>query len=111
MQRDKEALQDRKQMFGREARNYLLDEDKIDRYRSCFGNSPFTIYRDETNEEAKRSESVLNALREIDRCFVLEDADGIREIMKNAGADPELSNWNKLRIVNECKAALFDLRI
>ena len=29
MHRDRETLQGRKQMFGRESRNYLLDEDKI----------------------------------------------------------------------------------
>ncbi|MBR4514514.1 MAG: hypothetical protein IKO61_06470 [Lachnospiraceae bacterium] len=27
MQRDRETLQDRKQMFGREVRNYRLEED------------------------------------------------------------------------------------
>ncbi len=110
MQRDKETLKDRKQMFGRETRNYLLDEDKIDRYRSFFGGSPDTIFRDEDNDDAK-AEAVLHELNSIDRCFVNEDADGIREIMKKAEADTELSNWNKLRIVNECKSALLELRI
>lgn len=89
MQRDKVTLKDRKQMFGRETRNYLLDED---------------------NDDAK-AEAVLHELNSIDRCFVNEDADGIREIMKKAEADTELSNWNKLRIVNECASALLELRI
>ena len=39
------------------------------------------------------------------------DEAGIKEIMKKAEADPELSNWNKLRIINECKSALFELSI
>ena len=108
-QRDKEALQDRKQMFGREVRNYLLDEDKIDRYRSFFGGSPWTILREETNEDAKRSEAVIGELNGIARCFVDEDRDGIIEIMRRAEADPEMSNWNKLRILNEGTSALFDL--
>ena len=111
MQRDKETLQDRKQMFGREVRNYLLDEDKINRYRSFFGDSPYTIFREETSEADKNAEAVINELNGIDRCFVNNDTDGINEIMKRAEADPALSNWNKLRIVNECKLALFDLRM
>ena len=111
MQRDKETLQGRKQMFGREVRNYLLDEDKINRYRSFFGDSPYTIFREETSDADKNAEAVLNELNGIDRCFVNNDADGINEIMKRAEADPAFSNWNKLRIVNECKLALFDLRM
>ena len=109
MQRDKETLQDRKQMFGREVRNYLLDEDKINIYRSFFGDSPYTIFREETNEAAKKSEVIINELNSINRCFVNDDADGINEIMKKVEANIELSNWNKLRIINECKSALFDL--
>jgi energy-coupling factor transporter ATP-binding protein EcfA2 len=50
MQRDKDTLQDRKQMFGREARNYLLDEDKIDNYRRFFGDRPDTVFREEKEE-------------------------------------------------------------
>ena len=107
MQRDKETLKDRKQMFGREVRNYLLDEDKIDRYRSFFGGSADTVFRDEANEDA----IVLSALNSIDRCFVNDDADGIRAIMKEAEADTGLSNWNKLRIINECNSALLELRL
>ena len=109
MQRDKETLADRKQMFGREVRNYLLDEDKINIYRSCFGESPFTIYREETGEDAKRSEFVVNELKTIDKCYVNDDADGIREIMKNAEANTGLSKWDKLRILNECQSALLGL--
>ena len=111
MKRDKETLQNRKQMFGREVRNYLLDEDKIDNYRSFFGDKPDTIFRDETGEAEKRSEAVRNELNSIDRCFVNADAAGINEIMKKAEANAELSNFNKLRIINECRAALFELRI
>ena len=109
MQRDKETLQDRKQMFEREVRNYLLDEDKINRYRSYFSNRPDTVLRAETNESPNRSEIVLNELNSIDKCFVNDDADGIKEIMKKAEANTELSGWNKLRIINECKFALLDL--
>ena len=111
LQRDKKALQERKQMFGREVRNYLLDEDKIDLYRRFFGESPYTIFREETNEADKKSEAVINELNGIDRCFVNNDTDGIREIMKKAEENAELSNWNKLRIINECKLALLDLCI
>ena len=111
MQRDRETLQDRKEMFGREVRNYLLDEDKINRYRSFFGDSPDTIFREETNEAAARSEAVIHELNSIDKCFVNDDAGGINAIMKNAEANADLSNWNKLRIINECQAALLDLRI
>ena len=106
MQRDKETLQDRKQMFGREVRNYLLDEDKINSYRSFFSDSPDTIFREETSDAAKKSEIVINELNSIDKCFVYDDADGIIEIMKKAEENTELSNWNKLRIINECKSAL-----
>ena len=111
MQRDKETLQDRKQMFGRAVRNYLLDEDKINSYRSFFGASPYTVFRDEASEADKNAEAVLNELNSIDECFVNDDADGINEIIKKAQTDPELSNWNKLRIINECNLALLDLRI
>ena len=111
MKRDKEALQDRKEMFGRAVRNYLLDEDKIDNYRKFFGENPETIYREEESEASKQAETVINELRSIDKCFVNDDADGIRKIMKKAEADPELSNWNKMRIINECSLALVDLRI
>ena len=111
MQRDKETLQDRKQMFGREVRNYLLDEDKINSYRSFFGERPETVFREETNEAVHKSEVVINELNGIDRCFVNGDADGISEIAKNAEANTELSNWNRLRIINECQAALLELRV
>ena len=111
IQRDKETLQDRKQMFGREVRNYLLDEEKIDSYRRFFSACPDTIFREETNEAAKQSEYVINELSSIDKCFVNDDPDGITEIMKKAEANMELSNWNKLRIINECKTALLELRI
>ena len=110
MQRDRETLQDRKQMFGREVRNYLLDEDKINRYRSFYGEKPETIFREETNDAAKAEEYVINELNSIDRYFVNEDADGICSILKRAEANTEISNWNKLRIINECTSALFDLR-
>ena len=106
MQRDLEAVQDRKLMFGRETRNYLLDEDKIDRYRRFFGDSPDTIFRDETDETM-----ITNELNSIDICFVNHDAGGIIEIMKKAQANTQLSNWNRLKIINECNSALLDLRI
>ena len=110
MQRDKEAIQDRKQMFGREVRNYLLDEEKINSYRSFFSGQPDTVFREETNEADKKSEAVINELKRIDGFFVNDDADGITGIMRAAEADTELSAWNKLRIINECQSALFDLR-
>jgi Fe-S cluster assembly ATPase SufC len=110
MQRDKETIQDRKQMFGREVRNYFLDEDKINSYRSFFGASPYTVFREETSEADKNAQAVLEELNSIDRCFVNGDADGINKIMKNAETNPGFTNWNKMRIINECKFALFDLR-
>ena len=64
MQRDRETLEDRKQMFGRETRNYLLDEEKISRYRSFFGDRPETIFRAETNENPKIPE-VIEKTREL----------------------------------------------
>ena len=109
MQRDRETLQDRKQMFGREVRNYLLDEDKINVYRSYFGGRPETIFREETSEAAKRSESVVSVLNSIDACFMNEDANGLLAIMKNAEESAELSSLNRLRIINECRAAAFEL--
>ena len=110
MQRDKEELKDRKQMFGREVRNYLLDEDKINAYRIFFGNNPETVLRAETNEAAKKDEAVISELNSVNECFVIEDADGINEIMKKAEANTELSDWNKLRIISDCKSALADLQ-
>ena len=107
--RDKDELQDRKEMFGREVRNYLLDEDKIDSYRDYFANSPETIYREEANEYAKINEAVLNEINSINRCFVNNDANGINEIMKKAEANDELPKWSKLIIINECQSALFEL--
>ena len=109
-QRDREELQERRQMFGREVRNYFLDEDKINVYRSFYGGRPGTVFRTETNEAEKKSEAVVNELKSIDRCFVNEDADGINAILNKAEANTELSSWNRLRIINECKTALFDLR-
>ena len=108
-QRDKEELADRKQMFGREVRNYLLDEDKIDRFRDYFGSKPETIFREETNEATKKEEAIINELNSINKCFVNEDANGIIEIRKRAEANTELSRWDKLRIISECQAALFEL--
>ncbi|MBQ9872054.1 MAG: hypothetical protein IJM27_08970 [Eubacterium sp.] len=110
MQRDKETLRDRKQMFGREVRNYLLDEDKINKYRVFFGDKPDTVLRAETKDSAKKDEAVVRELNRINSFFVNEDADAISEIMKKTEADTELSNWNKMRIINECGSALFDLR-
>jgi hypothetical protein len=109
MQRDKEALQERKQMFGRETRNYLLDEGKIDIYRNFYGDKPDTIFREESGEAAKQREEVINELKSIDTCFINGDADGITEILHRAEANVELSTWNKMKIYNECKAALLEL--
>ena len=111
MQRDKETLEDRRQMFGREVRNYLLDEDKIDRYRDFYADSPFTIFRDETSETDKKAAVMVSELNSIDRCFVDGDADGIKEILNTVKTDPALSYWYKLRIINECELALLDLDI
>ena len=104
MQRDKDTLQDRKQMFGREARNYLLDEDKIDNYRRFFGNSPDTVFREEKDENR-----IINELNNIDKCFVNDDANGIIEIMNRAKANTKLSCFTKQLIIHECKTALLEL--
>ncbi|MCR4846418.1 MAG: hypothetical protein K5865_06755 [Eubacterium sp.] len=109
MQRDKEEIKSRKQMFGREVRNYLLDEDKINAYRIFFGNKSETILRAETNEAAKKDEAVVNELNLINEYFANENADGINEILKKAEANTDLSEWNKIRIISECKSALTDL--
>jgi hypothetical protein len=104
MQRDKDAVQDRKQMFGRETRNYLLDEDKINKYREYFGDRPDTVFREEQDESA-----FIKALNGIDKCFVNEDANGLLEIMKNAKASNLLSGPEKQMVAHECKAAALDL--
>ena len=105
MKRDKEELQNRKNMFGRETRNYLLDENKIDNYRNYFKDKPNTIYRDEANEDA----IVIKEINKINECFVNGDIDTIKEIMKKAEANNNLLKLNRLIIINECKLALFDL--
>lgn len=107
MQRDKEELKNRKDMFGRETRNYLLDEDKIDIYRNFFKEKPNTIFRDEANEE----EIVIKEINKINECFVNNDIDTIKEIMKKAESNNNLLKLNKLMIINECKLALLDLNI
>ena len=109
MQRDQETLHDRKEMFGRETRNYLLDEDKINSYRDFFSDRPETIFREESGEASKQDEIVLNELNRIDAFFVNEDANEIIKVMKAAEANTELSTLNKLRIINECQSALFEL--
>ena len=106
MKRDKEELQDRKNMFGRETRNYFLDEEKIDKYRNFFKEQSNTIYRDEANED----EIVVKEINRINECFVNEDIDSINEIMKKADSNKNLLKVNRLRIINECKLALFDLK-
>ncbi len=111
MQRDKAALQDRKQMFGREVRNYLLDENKINCFRSYFSSSPLTIFREEVNDADRQAEAVRNALFAIEECFVNGDTDGIAEIRKKAEENAELSVWNKVRIFNECTSALTDSKL
>ena len=111
MQRDRETIQDRKEMFGREVRNYLLDEDKIDRFRDYYADTPYTVFREETNEADKKAEAVLAELNGIDRCFVNGDADGIKEILKKAQTDDDLTYLNKLRLINECEMALLDLGV
>ena len=109
MKRDRETVRNRKEMFGREVRNYLLDEDKIDRYRSFFGGLPGTVFREEASDAARQEEIVNSELNRIDACFVDGNADGITEIRKNAEEDSGLSSWNRLRIMNECTLALMDL--
>ena len=99
MQRDKDAVQDRKQMFGREARNYLLDD-----YRRFFGNKSETVFREEKDETG-----IVNELNNIDRCFVNDDANGIVEIMNRAKANTKLSKGAKQLIIHECKSALLEL--
>ena len=111
MHRDKTAMKERRRMFEREARNYLLDEDKINIYRSFYGDKEETIFRWENKEITKNVEYVLNQLHNIDRCFVNNDPAGIKEIQKKAMASGELSKWDKARIINECQLALTDLRM
>lgn len=106
MQRDKGAVQDRKQMFGRETRNYLLDEDKINKYREYFGDKPETVFREEQDESAFKK-----AMSGIDKCFVDEDANGLLEILKNAEASNALSGWEKQMVALECRSAVMDLFI
>ena len=91
-------------MFGRETRNYLLDEDKIDKYRAYFGDKTDTVFREEQDENA-----ILKALNGIDKCFVNEDANGLLEIMKSSKADSLLSNWEKQMVAHECRSAVLDL--
>ena len=110
MQRDRETVRNRKDMFGREVRNYLLDEDKIDRFRSFFSGLPDTVFREETSEAAKQEEAVNSELNRIDACFVEKDADGIAGILKKTEEDSGLSSMSRLRIVSECNLALLDLR-
>ena len=109
--RDKEELQNRKEMFGRETRNYLLDEDKINSYRKFFGEKPETIFREEENEADKKAEATVNELKSIDECFINGDAEGINEIMRKAEASSELPNLHRLMIINECKSALIELHM
>lgn len=47
--RDKEELNDRKKMFSREFRNYLLDENKINKYRKYYENLPETELKKEVS--------------------------------------------------------------
>lgn len=103
-QRGKDAVQERKQMFGRETRNYLLDEDKIDKYREYFGDKPDTVFREEQDES-----EIIKALNGIDKYFVNEDANGLLEIMKNAKASSKLSGWEKQMVTYECRSAALDL--
>ena len=109
MQRDKETLQDRKQMFGREVRNYLLDEEKINSYRKYLGDSPDTIFREEPDDAPKKIDIVINEVDSIDKCFVNGDKDGITAIMKKAEENAELSNFSRLWIINECRSAMEEL--
>jgi energy-coupling factor transporter ATP-binding protein EcfA2 len=111
LHRDKATLQDRKKMFGREARHYLLDEDKINSYRSFFGKSPETVFRKETKETDKELEAVIGELNGIDRGFVNGDAGAIKEILKRAESNTEITEWNRLLIINECNSALIELKI
>lgn len=104
--RDKKDIQDRKNMFERETRNYLLDENKIDNYRNYFKEKKDTTFRDEANE----NDIVIKEINKINDCFVNNDIDSINEIMKKAETNKSLLKWNKLRIINECKSALFDLK-
>ena len=109
LQRDPQTLQDRKNMFGRETRNYLLDEAKIDRYRKYFGDKPETVYREETPASAEADQAVIRELNGIDACFVNNDADGINAIMEKALANDAFSALDKARITAECGTALLDL--
>ena len=70
MQRDRESLQDRKQMFGREARNYFLDEDKINIYRAFFGDKAETIFREEAEDTSYKPEAVIKSLRRMQKIMI-----------------------------------------
>ena len=108
MKRDPETVHERKQMFGREVRNYLLDEEKINTWRDYFSGSPETILREETDEA---NEKLVSELNRIDELFVKDDADGIREILKEAEENSRLSALNKLKIISECQSALLELSL
>ena len=58
--RDKETLKDRRKMFSREFRNYLLDENKINKYRKYFENLPETIKKEENKVQKESAVIILN---------------------------------------------------
>ena len=111
MHRDPETLQQRKQMFGRETRNYLLDEDKINRYRIYYSGLEETVFREETTSANRKAEALISKLNRIDELFMDEDEEGIIEIIRAAEADQEFSHLSRLRIIGECQSALLELHL
>ena len=59
----------------------------------------------------KEIEAVIGELNSIDKCFVNNDEDAIKEILRRAEANTEISEWHKLKIMNECQAALLELKV
>ena len=65
-----ELLEEWKQMFGREARNYFLDEDKINIYRAFFGDKAETIFREEAEDTSYKPEAVIKSLRRMQKIMI-----------------------------------------
>ena len=95
--------------FGVYATDTTFRDVNVDKWRRYFEKKPETEIRQEDNYFTNLAEIIMNEVNNINECFVLEDAEGIRKIMRRVEKSSKMDITAKAVLTEECRRALADL--
>ena len=95
--------------FGVYAADTTFRDVNVDKWRRYFEKKPETEIRQEDNYFTNLAEIIMNEVNNINECFVLEDAEGIRKIMRRVEKSSKMDITAKAVLTEECRRALADL--